>query len=743
MKNLFIFLHLLTPILLAAQEKGAKPLTAPLFSQGREGTVRAVVIGISDYQSPGIPDLRFADRDASALAEWLRSPSGGSVPEQNIVLLTNEKATNGQIHGALEWLKYESKENDVAVIYFSGHGDVESNTRSQMGFLLPWDSPARSYAAGALYILYLQDVVATLSLDKKSKVLLITDACRSGKLAGSAVGGSQITNASLTQQFANEIKILSCQPDEFSLEGEQWGGGRGVFSYHLVDGLYGLADGNRDSAVNLLEIGRYLEDHVSADAKPNSQIPMVIGNKSERLSTVIPEVLRVLLQKKEEPLVILTKAGSPDIDIYQLVAGDTNIVELFAAFEKALDERKLLEPADSCADAYYNRLKSIPEIEPVFHLLTRDYVVALQEDAQQVLNRLLFADSRAVTRSHRIQLQQYRLFPKYLERAAGLLGQDNFMYRDLKARQLFFEGMLVWLDHPMVEDREFGKTVLEKFDHSLSFQAEAPHTHYYLSLCYVITMREPDSALYHAKIATQQAPTWPLPLAHLANIFVNRYGLLREAKAILEEAMAIDSQDVMVLKSLASWHVGQRHHEQAIGILTRVIELDSTNPVAWSDLGVIYLRTRQLEKAEPALLHSVRLDSNQFMAYYLLGVLYAMTDRLEEAEKLFLRTIAFNPNMIDSRRELARLYARLQRFEEMEQRYLEIVQLDPKDKYAWYRLACEAARKDLLDEALLRLEKSLQNGLDEYEGMMEQPELESIRATEAFKALVKKYFPGK
>ena len=25
-------------------------------------------------------------------------------------------------------------------------------------------------------------------------------------------------------QYANEVKILSCQPNEFSLEGEQWGG---------------------------------------------------------------------------------------------------------------------------------------------------------------------------------------------------------------------------------------------------------------------------------------------------------------------------------------------------------------------------------------------------------------------------------------------------------------------------------------------------------------------------------------
>ena len=41
-----------------------------------------------------IPDLQYADRDARAFVEWLQSPAGGGVPEGNVTLLTNEKATN-------------------------------------------------------------------------------------------------------------------------------------------------------------------------------------------------------------------------------------------------------------------------------------------------------------------------------------------------------------------------------------------------------------------------------------------------------------------------------------------------------------------------------------------------------------------------------------------------------------------------------------------------------------------------
>ncbi|MBK9640508.1 MAG: caspase family protein [Saprospiraceae bacterium] len=121
---------------------------------------------------------------------------------------------------ALDWLMEVVKENDQVILYFSGHGDVEKKTITQPGYLLCWDAPSRVYlAGGALALPMFQDIISTLSTQNKAKVVVITDACRSGKLAGSSVGGSQITGANLAKQYANEVKILSCQPNEYSIEG--------------------------------------------------------------------------------------------------------------------------------------------------------------------------------------------------------------------------------------------------------------------------------------------------------------------------------------------------------------------------------------------------------------------------------------------------------------------------------------------------------------------------------------------
>ena len=193
-----------------AQQKGASPKPVLSGQQSVVSNTYAVVVGISDYQDPGIPDLRFADKDAEAFANYLRSDAGGKLDNDHLKVLINQQATMAQFGIALDWLMESAKEGDQVIIYFSGHGDVEKKTLTQPGFLLCWDAPARVYISGGAFALpMLQEVVSTISIQNKAKVIVITDACRSGKLAGSTVNGSQATASNLAKQFANEIKILS------------------------------------------------------------------------------------------------------------------------------------------------------------------------------------------------------------------------------------------------------------------------------------------------------------------------------------------------------------------------------------------------------------------------------------------------------------------------------------------------------------------------------------------------------
>ena len=73
------------------------------------------------------------------------------------------------------------------------------------------------------------------------------------------------------------ICILTASDDhQFSQESKKWGGGHGVFTYYLLQGLAGKADYNKERCVSLGEIIPYLSEQVRC-ATRNAQSPTVAG----------------------------------------------------------------------------------------------------------------------------------------------------------------------------------------------------------------------------------------------------------------------------------------------------------------------------------------------------------------------------------------------------------------------------------------------------------------------------------
>ncbi len=253
------------------------------------GETYALIVGISKYKNPAIPSLQFADKDALAFKNYLVASGADS---NSITLLLNEKATNGEFWASINFLTEIAKQGDKVYIYFSGHGDVENKTVVKDAYLLPYDAPKCVYPAGAIAVPLLKSWIATLSASG-IQVLFIADACRSGNLAGGREG-MEAAAAMLKDKWQDEIKILSCQPGELSLEGKQWGDGRGLFSYELINGLSGLADKNKDSIVNLRELNLYLMEKVPDEASPLPQNPMLFGNMEASVSKMNPQLLTYL-----------------------------------------------------------------------------------------------------------------------------------------------------------------------------------------------------------------------------------------------------------------------------------------------------------------------------------------------------------------------------------------------------------------------------------------------------------------
>jgi uncharacterized caspase-like protein len=70
--------------------------------------------------------------------------------------------------------------------------------------------------------------------------------------------------------------ITAAGRDELSQEGQQWGGGHGVFTHYLLQGLNGEADYDLDGGVTLGELVPYLSEKVRR-ATNSAQAPEVAG----------------------------------------------------------------------------------------------------------------------------------------------------------------------------------------------------------------------------------------------------------------------------------------------------------------------------------------------------------------------------------------------------------------------------------------------------------------------------------
>jgi hypothetical protein len=82
--------------------------------------IRAVLVGIDEYESPAVPTLRGCVNDV-ALVRWLLKTCFG-VPNEDIRAVVNERATKANILHRLVAMIRAAEPGDLLVFYFSGHG---------------------------------------------------------------------------------------------------------------------------------------------------------------------------------------------------------------------------------------------------------------------------------------------------------------------------------------------------------------------------------------------------------------------------------------------------------------------------------------------------------------------------------------------------------------------------------------------------------------------------------------------
>jgi len=255
----------------------------------------AVVIGISDYKDPRITDLQYADADAQAFYDFITSPAGGDFQKEHVLLLKNEQATLKNVTLSITNFLKKTKETDFVVIFMACHGEPEPDRPNNL-YLLMHDSEPGSLSATAYHM---ENVNADMKRYIAAKRLVfVADACHSSGLTKSTVnirGGANTIHAALSTLRSTREGwgiVSASRAREVSVESDQFGGGHGVFTHYLLEGLRGPADagGNKNGIVTLAEAFDFAEENVKR-ATHSAQHPDISGNFDNNLPLGFPGIV--------------------------------------------------------------------------------------------------------------------------------------------------------------------------------------------------------------------------------------------------------------------------------------------------------------------------------------------------------------------------------------------------------------------------------------------------------------------
>jgi serine/threonine-protein kinase len=242
----------------------------PALNHCRAGV--ALVIGVGEYlRAERVEPLRFATHDAIALADALTDPDLCAFPHDQVILLTNNDARRDEVVQRLSrWLPERARGTELVVIYFAGHGMVQTVGRREEGFLLPYDADPEDVVTRGIAM---SDLANWIDGFNTQAVVVCLDCCHAGKVLGQRDASSTLTARNMELKPAvlqgmsgkGRYLIASCDEGQKSFECAELG--HGLFTYHLLRGIAGAADRDGDGRVGLAELFNYVSTAVSRDAR--------------------------------------------------------------------------------------------------------------------------------------------------------------------------------------------------------------------------------------------------------------------------------------------------------------------------------------------------------------------------------------------------------------------------------------------------------------------------------------------
>ncbi len=695
----------------------------------------AMIMGISKYLK--VRPLQYADKDAELFKDFLRSPAGGNLSEDNIYCLLNEKGLNANfLVAGNKWLKAKNlQKGDRLFIYLAGHGDAIDE--SQYYYLTYDCNPAgdkANYQIGGAMSMY--DVKANISRQtaKGVEVYLIVDACRTNELPGKAEGQNYFSTG-VSDIKAGEVLMMAAQAGQESLEDKSIGSGHGLFTYYLIDGLSGMADaeGTKDNKITVQEIQEYLHKKVPAIAQQQfkrDQVPYFCC--SENSNRIVSVVDTAYMMKWLELKKLQRKTGGTSVSSFNtrikavtFQSADTTdpaMIEMYNKFNNAVKESRLI--GDQSAEYYYNQMEAqnpgnsytidaqtTLSVEFINFAQSKINLYLECKDASSVqkLRAQIDEDEKtdeiasSLDRMEKVAQQEFYEVGNMLEKAIGYIMPDDPQFaKSLMGRMYFFKAR-----------GYFGKSrklvdISNAFQYAYTAYASDKNAAYILNTLSNLHLdnNRYDSAIFYAKKAIIAAPNWRYPYVSLAFC----YKTLNKPDSAIKyylKSIELDIENADAWVDLGHYYYSLGKADSAIAYYEKALTLDPGNVYASNNIGWLAHDRKEYEKSIIYFKKSIAADPRFINAYNGLSKTFFETGQYDSARIYYSKAFANYKDKSIVNNYIGNFYRDLKAYDSAKVYYLMAATLDPNYEEAFNNLGRSSFALKQYDSANYYYRKAL------------------------------------
>ena len=229
-----------------------------------ESDLYIIAVGINEYKNPKY-NLNYAIADATAFTDHFLSKSIDIFQDAELTFIKDQEANKGNVVAAFEKIAAKAKPNDVFVFYYAGHGMIDEG-EFENEFFLGLHDITQLYGQSKMYRdkgISAEELKQYCSKIAAQKQVVILDACQSGGAVEAFAKRGVASEKAMLQlaRSAGTVLLASSGSEQYATEFSELG--HGVFTYSLIEGMMGKADGgNRDKKVTIKELESYLNDRI-------------------------------------------------------------------------------------------------------------------------------------------------------------------------------------------------------------------------------------------------------------------------------------------------------------------------------------------------------------------------------------------------------------------------------------------------------------------------------------------------